>query len=91
MAHVDLQQLPDLPDSAYPAGSVQLAEQELPHPVFPWLTTRRRAWLYRVLTAVGALALLYGAAGGDEITGWVVLAAAVLGTGTAAAHTPTSP
>jgi len=60
-----------------------------PHPVLPWLTTPRRAWLYRVLTAVGALAILYGLVSGEEAAAWLGLAVA-LSNVTPAAHTPTS-
>lgn len=60
-----------------------------PHPVLPWLTTPRRAWLYRVLLASGALAVLYGLASGEEVALWLGLAVA-LSNVTPAANTPTS-
>lgn len=58
------------------------------HPVFPWLTAPRRAWLYRVCVAVSPLATAYGIASESDASLWLGFAAALLGTGTAAAHTP---
>lgn len=60
-----------------------------PHPVFPWLTEARRAWLYRVLVALGALLVLYGVATATEVAVWLGLAVA-LSNATPAAHTPTA-
>lgn len=60
-----------------------------PHPIVPWLTPRRRAWLYRVVAAVAPLAVLYGVVSETEAALWVAVAATVLGSGTAALHTPT--
>jgi hypothetical protein len=50
---------------------------------------RTRAYIYRVLTAVGALLVLYGVLSSDELTVWLLLAANVLGTGLAAFNTKT--
>jgi hypothetical protein len=50
---------------------------------------RTRAYAYRVLTAVGAVLVLYKVVTADELTVWLLLAANVLGTGVAAAHTST--
>lgn len=58
------------------------------HPVFPWLTQARRAWLYRVVTALAPLTVLYGVVSGEEAAVWVGAIAAILGSGTAALHTP---
>lgn len=52
---------------------------------------RTRAWLYRVASAVIVLAAGYGLLTGSESALWLGLAAAVLGTGTAAANTPRRP
>lgn len=60
-----------------------------PHPIVPWLTPARRAWLYRVVVAAAPLAVLYGVATETEAALWVGLALTLIGTGTAAAHTPT--
>lgn len=59
-----------------------------PHPVVPWLTPHRRAWLYRVALAVLPLLVLYGIAAEEEVAVWAGFIAAVLSTGTAALHTP---
>lgn len=59
------------------------------HPVVPWLTPPRRAWLYRVVVALVALAVIYGVVSGEEAAAWIAAAAAVIGSGTAAMHTPT--
>lgn len=64
--------------------------EETVHPVFPWLNAARRAWLYRVVVAVVSLVGAYGVVDGSRAGVLVALVAAVLGTGTAAAHTPTS-
>lgn len=54
----------------------------------PWLTPVRRRWLYLVLTAAVPLLITYGVLTDSTAPLWVSLAAAVLGTGTAAANTP---
>lgn len=55
----------------------------------PWLTLERRGWLYRVLTAAALLLAGYGYLTDSELSLWLGLAGAVLGTGTASAFTPT--
>jgi len=47
-----------------------------------------RAYLYRVLTAAAPLAAAYGLVAEQELPLWLALAAAVLGNGVAAVHTP---
>lgn len=59
------------------------------HPVIPGFTMAKRAWVYRVLTALAPLAMGYGIMAEHEVFGWLGVAAALLGLGTAAAHTPT--
>lgn len=54
----------------------------------PWLTPERRGWLYRIITAALAVALVYGLVDGRELDAWLPLVAAILGTGTASAFTP---
>ena len=46
------------------------------HPVFPWLTATRRAWLYRVTVSVSALAAGYGVV--DSNKGALIVVAAGL-------------
>lgn len=53
-----------------------------------WLTLERRGKLYRIATAAGALAAVYGLASGEELAAWLGLVAATLGTGTASVFTP---
>lgn len=48
-----------------------------------------RAWIYRVLTAVVPLLIVYGVLDEQSAPLWVALGAAVLGTGMAAANTST--
>lgn len=59
------------------------------HPIVPWLTPVRRAWLYRVVVTVVPLLVGYGALSGQQAASWLALAAAAIGSGTAALHTPT--
>lgn len=58
------------------------------HPVIPWLTPARRHWLYMVTAAAGPLMSFYGLVSELALPLWLGLAASVLGTGTAALHTP---
>lgn len=51
-----------------------------------WLTPARRRWLYTITGAALALAGIYGLVDGQQIAGWMGLAAAVFGV--AAVHTP---
>lgn len=54
-----------------------------------YLDQRTRAYIYRVLTALGAVLVLHGLIDGDHLEAYLLLAANVLGTGLAAAKTPT--
>lgn len=61
------------------------------HPVVPWLTPARRAWLYRLAAAFVGLLLVAGLVGPDALDAWLELIAAALGlttTTVAALHTP---
>ena len=60
-----------------------------PHPVVPWLTAPRRAWLYRVIAAAAPLSVVYGVVSETAAPLWLGFGAALLSTGTAALHTPT--
>lgn len=53
-----------------------------------WLTPQRRGWIYRLLAAAAPLAVAYGLLSGEQASMWIGLAAALAGTGLAAAHTP---
>lgn len=59
------------------------------HPVVPWLTPPRRAWLYRVTGAAVPLLAFYGYLAEQAVPLWLAFAGSVIGTGTAALHTPT--
>lgn len=65
-------------------------EQVDVHPVFPWLTAPRRAWLYRVATATSLAAGGYGVVDSNKAALIVGVVAAFLGVGTATVHTPTA-
>lgn len=43
-----------------------------------WFTQKRRAYIYRVLAAVGILALSYGVVDGNELAAWLGAAAVAL-------------
>lgn len=60
-----------------------------PHPVVPWLTASRRAWLYRVLASATPLLVLYGVVSGEEAAAWLAAAGSIIGSSVAALHTPT--
>ena len=49
-----------------------------------------RAWLYRVMLAATALAVIYGLVTEEEAVGWVAVATALLGNGLATVNTSTS-
>lgn len=49
------------------------------HPVIPFLTQKRRAWLYRVFTALAPVAVVYGVVDSNEAALWAGVVAAVLG------------
>ncbi|OKL49290.1 phage holin [Boudabousia marimammalium] len=53
-----------------------------------WLTPNIRRWAYSVITAVVPLLIVYGVLDQQTAPLWIALAASVLGTATAAAHTP---
>jgi hypothetical protein len=50
------------------------------------LSPRTRAYLYRVMTAAGAVALVYGFISGEELGVWLTLAGVALGTTSGLAH-----
>lgn len=50
-----------------------------------------RAYIYRILVAAAPLAAAYGLVTNETLALWLALAAAVLGTGLAAANTATKP
>lgn len=54
-----------------------------------WFTEKRRAWLYRILTAAVPVVVGYGLLTETEAAGWLGIALAVLGTGTATVNTST--
>lgn len=59
-----------------------------------WFTQARRAYIYRVLTALGPAAVFYGLLSGAEVALWLGIGGTVLQTGAtalAAANTPTKP
>lgn len=60
-----------------------------PHPVLPWLTPERRAWIYIVAAATVPLLAFYGLVADAAIPLWIAFGGAFLSTGTAALHTPT--
>lgn len=58
-----------------------------PQPI-TWLTPQLRAWLYGIVTAIVPLLTIYGIVDQTAAPLWLALAASVLGTSTALAHTP---
>lgn len=56
--------------------------------LYGWLTPDLRRWLYVVITAAVPLLITYGYVEQTTAPQWLALAASVLGTGTALAHTP---
>ena len=60
------------------------------HPLVPWLTPRRRAYLYRVASAALLAALACGLLGAGQVADILGIVAAVLAVPVAALHTPTS-
>lgn len=61
---------------------------ETPQPV-SWLTPQVRKWVYGIITAAVPLLVVYGIIEASTAPLWLALAASVLGTATALAHTPT--
>lgn len=53
-----------------------------------WLTPQARGWLYGILTALIPLLITYGVVDQQSAPLWLALAASILGTSTALAHTP---
>lgn len=53
-----------------------------------WLTPQVRAWLYGIITALVPILTVYGIVDQTTAPLWISLAASVLGTVTALAHTP---
>jgi membrane-bound ClpP family serine protease len=45
-----------------------------------------RKYIYQILVALGALALIYGIASKEEVVGWLGLGASILGNGLASAN-----
>lgn len=56
--------------------------------ILTWLTPSVRRWAYAVITAAVPLLVAYGILQDTTAPLWLALAASVLGTGTALAHTP---
>ena len=59
-----------------------------PHPL-SGLPPRVRRWAYGIITAAVPLLVVYGISEAGAAPLWLALAASVLGTATALAHTPT--
>ena len=59
-----------------------------PQPV-SWLTPQVRRWVYGIITAAVPLLVVYGIIEAATAPLWLALAASILGTATAFAHTPT--
>lgn len=53
-----------------------------------WLTPQVRAWLYGIITALVPILTVYGIVDQTSAPLWLSLAASVLATSTALAHTP---
>lgn len=53
-----------------------------------WLTPQVRAWLYGIITALVPILTVYGIVDQTSAPLWMSLAASVLATSTALAHTP---
>ncbi|WP_428639705.1 phage holin [Schaalia sp.] len=56
--------------------------------VLEWLTPDVRSWLYRITLALIPILVAYGILESQTAPLWIALAASVLSTGTALAHTP---
>lgn len=69
------------------ADTPRHAANPTPQPI-PWLTPTIRRWAYGVITALVPILVAYGAIEQTTAPLWAALAASVLGTGTALAHTP---
>lgn len=53
-----------------------------------WLTPQVRGWIYGLITALVPLLIIYGVLDEQTAPLWLALAASILGTSTALAHTP---
>lgn len=53
-----------------------------------WLTPQVRAWMYGIITALVPILTIYGIIDQSTAPLWLSLAASVLATSTALAHTP---
>ena len=53
-----------------------------------WLTPQIRAWMYGIITALVPILTVYGIVDQTTAPLWMSLAASVLATSTALAHTP---
>lgn len=53
-----------------------------------WLTPQVRAWMYGIITALVPILTVYGIVDQTTAPLWMSLAASVLATSTALAHTP---
>lgn len=53
-----------------------------------WLTPQVRGWIYGIITALVPLLIIYGVLDEQTAPLWLALAASILGTSTALAHTP---
>ena len=53
-----------------------------------WLTPQVRAWMYGIITALVPILTVYGIVDQTSAPLWLSLAASVLATSTALAHTP---
>lgn len=60
------------------------------HPIVPWLTEARRAYFYRILTALLPILTVYGLVAEHATVLWLAAGASLLGFGTASAHTSTT-
>lgn len=61
------------------------------HPVVPWLTYPRRAWLYRVLGGLALVGVVLGLATAEVVFAFLALAFTLVSTGTAVLNTPRHP
>lgn len=63
------------------------ARHATPQPL-AWLTPQVRAWMYGIITALVPILTVYGIVDQTTAPLWLSLAASVLATSTALAHTP---
>lgn len=72
-----------MPTNSNPSETVEVV-----HPVVPWLTAQRRAWLYRVATSIGGIMAFYGHVADEALPLWLGLGSALVGSTVATIHTP---